>query len=125
MTGLIELAIALVSGSVALLGDALHNLYDVSTSLVVFVGFRSSRKSASERYPYGLERAEDLAGIGVALVIWASAAVAGTESVGKLLRHGSTQHVGWGSPPRRLALSAISWWPVTSSLSGAGFNHQR
>ncbi|MEK1243875.1 cation diffusion facilitator family transporter [Mycobacterium ulcerans] len=96
MTGLIELAIALVSGSVALLGDALHNLYDVSTSLVVFVGFRSSRKSASERYPYGLERAEDLAGIGVALVIWASAAVAGTESVGKLLRHGSTQHVGWG-----------------------------
>ncbi len=32
MTGLIELAIALVSGSVALLGDALHNLSDVSTS---------------------------------------------------------------------------------------------
>ncbi|BBX59378.1 putative cation efflux system protein [Mycobacterium shottsii] len=96
LTGLIELAIALVSGSVALLGDALHNLSDVSTSLVVFVGFRSSRKSASERYPYGLERAEDLAGIVVALVIWASAAVAGTESFGKLLRHGSTQHVGWG-----------------------------
>jgi Co/Zn/Cd efflux system component len=41
LTGLIELAIALVSGSVALLGDALHNLSDVSTSALVFVGFRN------------------------------------------------------------------------------------
>jgi cation diffusion facilitator family transporter len=96
LTGLVELAIALVSGSVALLGDALHNLSDVSTSALVFVGFRASRKVPSERYPYGYERAEDLAGIGVALVIWASALVAGVESVTKLLRHGGTAHVAWG-----------------------------
>jgi cation diffusion facilitator family transporter len=96
VTGLIELVIALISGSVALLGDALHNLSDVSTSVLVFVGFRASRKSASDRYPYGYERAEDLAGIGVALVIWASAIVAGAESFAKLLRHGATHHVGWG-----------------------------
>lgn len=96
LTGLVELVIAVVSGSVALLGDALHNLSDVSTSLVVFVGFRASRKPASERYPYGYERAEDLAGIGVALVIWASALVAGAESILKLVHHGGTEHVGWG-----------------------------
>jgi cation diffusion facilitator family transporter len=81
---------------VALLGDALHNLSDVSTSALVFVGFRASRKLPTERYPYGFERAEDLAGIGVALVIWGSAVVAGVESVTKLLRHGGTGHVGWG-----------------------------
>jgi cation diffusion facilitator family transporter len=96
LTGLIELAIALVSGSVALLSDALHNLSDVSTSLIVFVGFRASRKTATERYPYGYERAEDLAGIGVALVIWGSAMVAGFESVTKLIRHGGTTELGWG-----------------------------
>src|SRR6201993_5222734 len=96
LTGLIELAIALVSGSVALLGDALHNLSDVSTSALVFVGFRASRRLPTQRYPYGYERAEDLAGIGVAVVIWGSALVAGLESVNKLLRHGSTGHVGWG-----------------------------
>jgi cation diffusion facilitator family transporter len=96
LTGLIELAIALVSGSVALLGDALHNLSDVSTSALVFVGFRASGKLPTERYPYGYERAEDLAGIGVAVVIWGSAAVAGFESVTKLLRHGATTHLGWG-----------------------------
>jgi len=96
LTGLIELAIALLSGSVALLGDALHNLSDVSTSALVFVGFRASRKVPTERYPYGYERAEDLAGIGVALVIWGSALVAGFESVNKLLRHGTTGYLGWG-----------------------------
>lgn len=96
LTGLIELAIALLSGSVALLGDALHNLSDVSTSILVFVGFRASRKVPTERYPYGYERAEDLAGIGVALVIWGSAAVAAYESIHKLLRHGGTGYLGWG-----------------------------
>jgi cation diffusion facilitator family transporter len=96
LTGLVELAIALVSGSVALLGDALHNLSDVSTSALVFIGFRASGKLPTERYPYGFERAEDLAGIGVALVIWGSAVIAGVESVTKLLRHGGTGHVGWG-----------------------------
>ena len=46
LTGGIELVIALVSGSVGLLGDAIHNLADVSTSLVAFVGFRVSRRIA-------------------------------------------------------------------------------
>ena len=96
LTGLIELVIAVLSGSVALLGDALHNLSDVWTSALVFVGFRASRKPATERYPYGYERAEDMAGIGVAAVIWVSAVVAGAESMAKLLRHGATHHVGWG-----------------------------
>jgi cation diffusion facilitator family transporter len=95
-TGLAELLIAILTGSVGLLGDAIHNLSDVSTSAVVFLGFRLSRRGATERYPYGLERAEDLAGIGIALVVWASAAFAGLESVRKLLGHGSTTHLGIG-----------------------------
>ncbi len=39
VTGVVELGIAVLTGSVGLLGDALHNLSDVSTSLVVFLGF--------------------------------------------------------------------------------------
>jgi cation diffusion facilitator family transporter len=95
VTGLIELALALLSGSVALLGDALHNLSDVSTSVLVFVGFRASKRLPTDRYPYGFDRAEDLAGVGIAVVIWVSAAFAGVESVRKLLGDGATHHVGW------------------------------
>ena len=95
-TGLVELLLALVTGSVGLLGDAIHNLSDVSTSAVVFLGFRLSRRPPTDRYPYGLERAEDLAGVGIAVVIWASAAFAGFESVRKLIHHGPTAHVAAG-----------------------------
>jgi cation diffusion facilitator family transporter len=96
VTGIVELLVAILTGSVGLLGDAIHNLSDVSTSAVVFLGFRLSRKGPTERYPYGLDRAEDLAGIGIAVVIWASAAFAGYESVRKLLVHGPTSHVALG-----------------------------
>lgn len=96
LTGIVELAIALLSGSVGLLGDALHNLSDVSTSMVVFVGFRVSKRPATPSNPYGYERAEDIAGLGVALVIWASAVFAGIVSIHKLSVHGRTSHVGLG-----------------------------
>jgi cation diffusion facilitator family transporter len=96
VTALLELGLAVVTGSVALLGDALHNLSDVSTSAVVFAGFWVSRRPATTRYPYGYERAEDLAGLGVAMVIWASAVFAGYESVHKLLDAAPTNHPGLG-----------------------------
>jgi divalent metal cation (Fe/Co/Zn/Cd) transporter len=37
---------------------------------LVFLGFRLSRRPPTGRNPYGLERAEDLAGVGIAVVIW-------------------------------------------------------
>ncbi len=113
LTGLIELGLALLSGSVALLGDALHNLSDVSTSVLVFIGFRASRRSPTERYPYGFERAEDISGVGIAIVIWASAAFAGIESVRKLLSHGGTSHVGWaiaGACVGILGNQIVAWY---------------
>jgi cation diffusion facilitator family transporter len=96
LAGLIELGFALVSGSVGLLGDALHNLSDVSTSLVLFLGFRFSKRPATPTHPYGYERAEDIAGLGVALVVWASALFAGYVSVHKLIEGGHTTHLGLG-----------------------------
>jgi cation diffusion facilitator family transporter len=96
ITGGIELLLALYTGSVALLGDSLHNLADVSTSVVVFVGFRVSKRPATRTYPYGYERAEDLAGLGIALVIWGSAVFAGWQSYQKLVSHEGTTHLGVG-----------------------------
>jgi cation diffusion facilitator family transporter len=96
LTGAIELAIALVTGSVALLGDALHNLSDVSTSFVVFLGFWVSRRQPSATHPYGYERAEDIAGLGVAAVIFASAIFAGVQSYEKLISNAGTTNLGVG-----------------------------
>jgi cation diffusion facilitator family transporter len=104
--GGIELLAALVTHSVGLLGDALHNLSDVSTSALVFFGFRVSRRPATGRYPYGYERAEDIAGLGVAAVIWASAALAGWESYHKLVNHGTTNHLALGMAAAVMGIAA-------------------
>jgi cation diffusion facilitator family transporter len=113
ITGAIELAIALVTGSVGLLGDALHNLSDVSTSAVVFFGFRMSKRAPTPRYPYGYDRAEDLAGLGVALVIWISALFAGYESVLKLISGTGTRNLTLGIAAAALGIVgnlAVSWY---------------
>lgn len=120
LTGVVELAIAVLTGSVGLLGDALHNLSDVSTSALVFLGFRVSKKDPTERYPYGFERAEDLAGVGIAVVIWASALFAGVESVRKLLGHGHTTHVGVGMAAAALGIIGNQVVARTSWLSASG-----
>jgi cation diffusion facilitator family transporter len=96
LTGGIELSVALVTGSVALLGDALHNLSDVSTSLVVCMGFWISKKPPSVTHPYGYERAEDIAGLGVAAVIFASAIFAGVQSYEKLIANTGTANLAIG-----------------------------
>jgi cation diffusion facilitator family transporter len=113
LTGLAELLLAVITGSVALLSDAIHNLSDVSTSAVVFLGFRISKRPASRSHPYGYERAEDLAGLGVALVIWLSALVAGYESYRKLTGHGATAAVWLGMAGATLGIAgnqAVAWY---------------
>jgi cation diffusion facilitator family transporter len=104
--GALELLAALFTRSVGLLGDALHNLSDVSTSALVFVGFLVSRRTSTDRYPYGYERAEDIAGIGVAAMIWASAVLAGWASVRKLVGHGTTNHLALGMAAAVLGIVA-------------------
>ena len=113
LTGVAELLLAVITGSVALLGDAIHNLSDVSTSAVVFLGFRVSKRPASRSHPYGYERAEDLAGLGVALVIWLSAVFAGYESYRKLTGHGTTTDVWLGMAGAVLGIAgnqAVAWY---------------
>jgi cation diffusion facilitator family transporter len=113
VTGGIELLLASLTHSVGLLGDAIHNLSDVSTSLVVFAGFFISKRAATERYPYGFERAEDIAGLGVALVIWASAVFAGVESYRKLVSHSPTTHLALGMLGACIGIvgnQAVAWY---------------
>jgi cation diffusion facilitator family transporter len=95
-TSAFELLITVLSGSVALLSDALHNLGDVFTTVGVYFGFRVSRKQPTGRYPYGYGRAEDLAGIFILLAIWTSAGLAGWQSYEKLVSGRGTTHLSLG-----------------------------
>src|SRR6266702_4712522 len=76
-TALAQAVVVALSGSVALLGDALHNAADALTAVPLGVAFMLSRRRPTRRYTYGYGRAEDLAGIVIVAVIVLSSAAVG------------------------------------------------
>jgi cation diffusion facilitator family transporter len=95
LTAVLQLGVAIASGSVAVLADTIHNFADASTAIPLWLAFWIGRKPANDRYTYGYGRAEDLAGVFVLLMIVGSAAVAFWESLQRLLHPTPIEHLGW------------------------------
>lgn len=86
LTALLQTVVVAVSGSVALLADTIHNIADAATAIPLAIAFTLARRRPSRRFPYGLGRVEDLAGIAIVATILASAIAVAWESVARLLR---------------------------------------
>ena len=93
-TAVVQGVVVALSGSVALLGDTLHNATDALTAVPLGLAFVLGRRPPTRRYTYGYGRAEDLAGMVIVLVIAASAAVAGYASAGRLLHPHPVSNLG-------------------------------
>ncbi len=94
LTALAQLGVVLVTGSVALLADTVHNFSDALTALPLWVAFVLARRAPTRRFTYGFGRAEDLAGLFIVAMIALSAVVAGWESVRRLLDPQPLAHLG-------------------------------
>ena len=94
VTALVQVAIVVLTGSVGLLADTIHNFADALTAVPLFVAFRLSRRPSNRRYTYGYHRAEDLAGVFVILMITLSAVIAGWEAITRLVHPQRVSHVG-------------------------------
>lgn len=92
----VQLVVVAIGGSVGLLADALDNLGDVVTTVVLALAFLGARRAADARYTFGYSRLEDLAGVFVVVVIWASAVYAGWESYRKLIVEHEVTALGLG-----------------------------
>src|SRR5215212_669242 len=91
-TALVQLIVVLLSGSVGLLSDTIHNFGDAATAVPLWLAFALFRLGTSRRFPFGYGRFEDLAGVLVVLIILFSALVAGYEAIDRLL---NPQPVGY------------------------------
>ena len=60
-TAVLQAVVVAVSGSVALLGDTLHNAADALTAVPLGIAFVVGRRPPNRRYTYGYGRAEDTA----------------------------------------------------------------
>jgi cation diffusion facilitator family transporter len=93
-TAVAQGAVVVVSGSVALLGDTLHNFADALTAVPLWLAFWLGRRAPNNRFNYGYGRAEDLAGVVVVLVIATSAALAAYEAIDRLVHPRSVDLLG-------------------------------
>jgi cation diffusion facilitator family transporter len=85
VTALVQLGVVILTGSVALLSDTIHNFGDAVTAVPLWIAFALARLGTSRRFPYGYGRVEDLAGVVVVLIILFSALVAGYQAIERLI----------------------------------------
>lgn len=102
-----QVFIVWISGSVGLLADTVHSLGHAVTTIPLIIAFRIGARAATKRYPYGFRRLEDLVGILICLVIFATAIIIIWESVDALIN------------PRELT---NLWWVFAAGLVGFAGN---
>lgn len=80
-----EVAGGVISGSLALLADAAHNLADAGAILVAYIAWRISRRKADPRRTFGYARAETVGAVINLTVLLVIGVFLGAEAIGRLL----------------------------------------
>lgn len=109
LTTILQTAIYLSSGSVALLADTVHNLGDALNSIPLLFAFYLARRLPTRRYNYGFHRAEDVAGVIIVLSIAFSAAYIVYESITKLLNPQPITHLGAVAAAALIGFAGNEW----------------
>lgn len=94
-TTILQFVVVLISGSVALLADTIHNFSDALTAVPLWVAFVLGRRAATHRFTYGFGRAEDLAGLFIIAVVAASAILAAWQSIGRFFHPQPLENLWW------------------------------
>ena len=95
ITALLQAVVVVVTGSVALLSDTLHNLTDALTAIPLWIAFSLGRRAPTRRFTHGYHRAEDLAGIVIVLAIAVSAGAVAWESIQRLASPRDIRFAPW------------------------------
>ena len=95
LTALLQALVVVLSGSVALASDTLHNLGDALTAIPLWIAFSLGRRRPTRSYNYGFNRAEDVAGVVIVIAIAASAGLVVWESVRRLLDPRLMDYIPW------------------------------
>lgn len=82
---LAKLAMGLLSGSIAVIADAVNNLSDAGSSLVTLVGFKLAAQPADKEHPFGHGRFEYISGLVISFLIMLVGIEFGKTSIEKII----------------------------------------
>ena len=76
--------VGFISGSVAIIMDAVNNLSDALSSVITIVGTKLSQRPADRKHPFGFGRIEYFSAIIIAIIVVSAGITSFIESVKKL-----------------------------------------
>jgi cation diffusion facilitator family transporter len=92
----LKLAAGAITGSIAILTEAIHSLIDLIASVIAFVSVRKADEPADEEHPYGHEKVENLAANIEGILILVGAAVIVYEATHRLVVGAAVESLGIG-----------------------------
>src|SRR4029079_16515567 len=91
-----KLVVGLLTGSLGIISEAVHSLFDLAASTFTFVAVRAARKPADREHPYGHRRAENLAAFAEGVILLVTAAGIAYEAIHRLVaREGTVNAAGY------------------------------
>jgi cation diffusion facilitator family transporter len=104
-----KLVIGLLTGSVAIIGDASHSVIDVAAALLTFGAVRLAAKPPDANHPFGHGRAENLAALGEAIIMFFVGGGVLAEAVRKLVTHATVRAPVYALVVMAVATVASAW----------------
>jgi len=90
----VEMVVGLLIGSLAIISDAIHNLFDIGAMVMSLFGERASSKKIDARHSYGYKRAEILIALLNSTFLLVSITIIGYKSIERLI-HPQNISGGW------------------------------
>jgi cation diffusion facilitator family transporter len=118
----LKVAAAIITGSVAILSEALNSTVDLVASVIAFVAVRRADQPPDVEHPYGHEKMENVAASIEGVLIIGGAAFIIIESVGRLV-NGRTEVESLGVGIAVIAFSTLSAGAVSLFLRRQAQKH--
>jgi cation diffusion facilitator family transporter len=118
----LKLAAGAITGSIAILTEAVHSLIDLVASVVAYVSVRKADEPADEDHPYGHEKVESLAANIEGMLILVGAGVIVYEATHRLVVGSNVETLGVGIAV--MAVSVVANLGVSSVLSRQARRHE-
>ena len=77
--------VGVISGSIAIVLDAVNNFSDAASSIVTIVGAKLATKAPDKKHPFGHGRIEHLSAMIIAIIVLYAGIAALTESIKKII----------------------------------------
>lgn len=117
-----KILVGLISGSIAIVADAINNLADASSSLITLIGFKLAGMPEDKEHPYGHARIEYLAGLLVSVIIIVVGFELGKGSVEKIITPTPTEFNATVVIVLLLAIGIKVWQAVFNIAAGKKIN---